>query len=411
MPKVTVPALVLLALLGLYLANCFTPLRLTNDTVRYLNIKEWLEAGKPAGHAAANEFLPYGYVWFLLVLEKLHLAKSLFIAFIQLLYLLGSVWFIKKMFGAGVQRWQLLALCLLSWASLKFVITPLSEMQFLFFSMGALYFFHNWQQEKKSLQLIWAIVFTILAILTRTIGILLVAAFVVSWLLKNRYRLMVAGAALAVLVIAFFVFNQFGISDYLRNHSAYFEPFLQYPFGFIKNNLENHLMNWSALVLNAPAPRISFISYGLLKAVYLLAGVLSIAGLAYLLFRKKGTVPIEVKVYLVCYALLVFNWPLFEPRLWVPVFPLCIAIMLQQEKSLHSFGRFATRAYKAFYVLVGAAALSYYTYTSFNKQSLAVKQDTGIWRNEYETYFFGKPLSDTATVVRKPVLKMLEKYD
>jgi hypothetical protein len=411
LPKTTVPSLVILALLGLYIANCFTPLRLTNDTVRYLNIKEWLEAGKPQGHAATNEFLPYGYVWFLLALEKLHLAKSFFIAFIQLLYLLGSVWFIKKIFGDGVQRWQLLALCLLSWASLKFVITPLSEMQFLFFSMGALYFFHHWQQQKKPLQLLWAVVFTAVAIFTRTIGIVLVAAFVITWLLQNRYRLMVAGAALAVLVIAFFAFNQFGIGVYLRSHSAYFEPFLQYPFGFIKNNLENHLMNWSALVLNAPAPRISFITYGMLKAVYLLAGVLSIAILAYFLFQKKGGVPFAPKVYLACYALLLFNWPLFEPRLWVPVFPLCIAIMLQQETSLRNFARFTARAYKAVYVVVGVAALSYYTYTSFNKQSFAVKQDTGIWRNEYETYFFGKTLSDTATFVREPVLKMLEKYD
>lgn len=418
MPKTIVPRLIVLALLGLYIANCFSPLRLTNDTLRYLGIMEWMEAGRPQQHLAAKDFFPYGYVWFLLGLEKLHLARSFFIAFIQIFYLVGSVWFIKKMFGAGVQWWQLIALCLLSWASLKFVITPLSEMQFLFFSMGALYFFHDWQNRKKPLQLLWAIAFTLIAILTRTIGIVLVAAFILSLLLKNRsaIRTIIVSNKLAVaagiaVFIAFFIFSRSAISAYLHSHSANFKPFLQYPVGFIKNNLENHLMNWSALVMNAPAPRINFISYELLKVIYLLAGVLSIAGLGYFLFRKKGNVPLEAKVYLVCYALLLFNWPLFEPRLWVPVFPLCIAVMLQQEKMLNGFGRYATRAYKAAYVLVGVVALSYYTYTSFNKQAFAVKQDAGIWRNEYETHFFGKTLSDTATGVREPVLRILKKYD
>lgn len=415
MHKNKLAPLIVLLLLGLYIANCFTPLRLTNDTVRYLNLKEWLEAGRPENQLAAKDFFPYGYVWFLMLLEKLHLAKSFFIGFFQLLYLLGSVWFIHKIFGEAVQRWQLLVLCLLSWASLKFVIIPLSEMQFLFFSMGALYFFHEWQRGKRAPQLLWAIVFAAMAIVTRTIGIVLIAAFVISFLWRNRSVIvankLLIGGAFAVLVVLFFVFNKFGISAYLQSHSHNFKPFLQYPFGFIKNNLENHLMNWSALVLNAPAPRITFISYGLLKAVYLLAGILSIAGLGYLLFRKKGSVPVAVKLYLICYAILLFNWPLFEPRLWVPVFPLSIAVMLQQEKMLRGFGKYAITGYKIVYILVGVVALSYYSYVSFNKKELAVKHDMGIWRNEYETHFFGKTLSDTATVVREPIVRILKKYD
>lgn len=415
MPRNLLPALIILLLLGLYIANCFTPLRLTNDTVRYFNLKEWLEAGKPANHPAANDFFPYGYVWFLVLLEKLHLAKSFFIGLFQLLYLLGGVWFIRKIFGEAVQRWQLLVLCLLSWASLKFVIIPLSEMQFVFFSIGALYFFHEWQKGKRISQLLWAIVFAAVAIVTRTIGIVIIAAFIISFLWRNRAVLIARkwwiGGAFAVLVMLFFVFNKFGISAYLDSHSGYFKPFLQYPFGYIKNNLENHLMNWSALALNAPAPRITFISYGLLKAIYLLAGIITIAGLGYFLFRRNGNVPLIVKVYLLCYAILLFNWPMFEPRLWVPVFPLCLAVLLQQERMLKGFRKYAITAYKIAYILVGVVALSYYSYVSFNKKELAVKHDLGIWRNEYETHFFGKTLSDTATTVREPIVRMLKKYD
>ncbi|HYC30000.1 MAG TPA: hypothetical protein VEB42_14305 [Chitinophagaceae bacterium] len=390
MSRARAPLIILLVLTAVYLANCFTPLRLTHDTVRYITIKEWNEAGRPAGDNAATEFLPYGYVWFLMALEKIGLARSVVITFIQLLYFLGSVWFIKKIFGDSIKGWQLLALSMLSWASLKFVITPLSEMQFLFFSMGALYFFHKrgW---------LWAIVFTALAMLTRTIGFVLIIAFAIS-LLKVTSK-WVAGGAVALVVVLFFVFGQFGIGSYLSHHSGYFEPLQTNPAGFFANNFRGHLIDWSALVLNAPAPRINLFGKDI---IYLVVGAVSFALLVFLVLKKE--VALEIKAYLICYSLIILNWPLFEPRLWVPIFPLCIAVILQHK-------HFALSAYKVVYIVVGVIALGYYTYTSFNKKVFAVKQDVAIWRNEYETYFFGKPLSDTAKVVREPIVTILKRYD
>ncbi|HEX2684243.1 MAG TPA: hypothetical protein VHL77_09935, partial [Ferruginibacter sp.] len=321
MSRARVPLIILLALTAVYIANCFTPLRLTNDTVRYITIKEWMEAGKPADHPAANEFLPYGYVWFLLILSKLGIAKSVVISFIQLLYFFGSVWFIKKIFGSEIKGWQLLALCMLSWASMKFVITPLSEMQFLFFSMGALYFF-------KSSKFVWAIIFTAAAMLTRTIGFVLIIAFVLGLFWRKRQaigsfisknKLIIAGSA-AVLAVLFFLFDGFGIERYLTNHSYYFQPLFSDPLGFFLNNFKSHLIDWSALVLNAPAPRIAMFGTALKDAVYLIAGIISFAVLLFLLLKNEDIAP-EIKAYLLCYSLIIFIWPLSEPRLWLPIFP------------------------------------------------------------------------------------------
>jgi hypothetical protein len=274
---------------------------------------------------------------------------------------------------------------------MKFVITPLSEMQFLFFSMGALYFFHRWREGGKLWMVLWALVFTAAAMLTRTIGFVLIIAFVIG--LMKRNRAFIIGASLVALIGLFF--SRSAIQSYLNYHGEYFQPLRNDPVGFFANNLKYHLVDWAALVLNAPAPRINLPGK---EVIYLIAGITSFSVLIYLLLKKSSP---EVKAYVLIYSFIILNWPLFEPRLWVPILPLSIAVILQYRVS----------AYRIIYVLVGVAALGYYTYTSFNKKAFAVKQDAAIWRNEYETYFFGKTLSDTATVVRQPIINILKKYD
>jgi hypothetical protein len=54
-------------------------------------------------------------------------------------------------------------------------------------------------------------------------------------------------------------------------------------------------------------------------------------------------------------------------------------------------------------------SVAYYTYTSFDKKELAKKQDAGIWRNEYETYFFGKSVQDSIPI-NDAVVDILKKY-
>jgi hypothetical protein len=73
--------------------------------------------------------------------------------------------------------------------------------------------------------------------------------------------------------------------------------------------------------------------------------------------------------------------------------------------------KFTLSVYSIGYTLVGLLAIGYYSYTSFNKELLAKKQANGMYRNEYETHFFGKPLSDTAKQVNPEFLHVLERHD
>ena len=147
------------------------------------------------------------------------------------------------------------------------------------------------------------------------------------------------------------------------------------------------------------------------EAVYFTVGLCGIGYLLYLLLRRNSKTPVSVRIYLLCYLAVILNWPYYEPRFFVPVLPLFVAVILQHLTAALPPVRTLMALYSIAYVAAGVAAITYYTYTSLHHEALAVKQDAAIWRNEYESLFFGKPLSDTATMVRPGIVRMLKKYN
>lgn len=407
--------LLVLALVALYLINCLSPLRLTNDTVRYFNIKEWIEAGKPAGAPAATDFLPYGYVWFLLVLQKLSLCRPLFISFIQLCYFLAALWFVQKLFKDSIAWWKLFSFALLNWASLKFVITPLSEMQFLFFTTASLYFFDRWMASNKNLYLLWSVLFCAAAIFTRTAGLALAAALCITLMIRNSSRLIKHVGTYPMLLVAtggvVFIIV-YARPLHVQEYVSYLgEHFAGGVVQFFYTNIREHLTDLAALFINAPGRKLYFIPVSLMEAAYFTAGLCCFGYMLYLLLHRNGKTPVSVKVYVFCYLAVILNWPYYEPRFFVPLLPFFIAVLLQHIVAALPLVRKLVVLYSVAYVMAGIAAITYYTYTSLHQTALATKQDAAIWRNEYEIHFFGKALSDTATAVRPGIVRMLKRYD
>ncbi len=132
-----------------YLVNCFTPLRLNVDTVRYFGIKECIEFGCPPDSDAAKDYFPYGYTALLLIFSKLHILRSFTLVLINCVYLFGALCLIKKIFGAALRTWLFAAVVLLNWTMIKFVTHPLSEMQYLFFSISSIYCFYLWTKTRN----------------------------------------------------------------------------------------------------------------------------------------------------------------------------------------------------------------------------------------------------------------------
>lgn len=405
-------AVVLGILTAIYCINFFTPFRLTNDTIRYFILKEAVAGTLPAGFGTINDFLPYGYVWFLLVLSWLKVLSPFTIALVQFGYFAGSLYFVSKLFSSHIQARWLVLFSLLNWTAIKFTVTPLSEMQFLFFSMGTLWYYQQFIASRRLKYLAALLVFAGVAVLTRTAGVVLVLALLFSYCLQQRYWLLQKakqhkGYALLFLLAITGLMTWLYAGTSFREYLHYIFSVLQYgPWFFFTTNLSWHLTDWAELFLNVPYSKTSaLVPAGPGLWLYMLAGLFFLVVVLRKLFSRQYALPLAVKVYLVAYMLLIFNWPFYEARFWVPVMPLALAVLLMRKKPF----TIGWKLLAGVYVLTGLFALGYYTWISFDKQAMATKHDAGLWRAEYDKHFFQTPVNDS--LINPQAMYILEKYD
>jgi hypothetical protein len=322
---------------------------------------------------------------------------------------------IRKVFSYVQAPYFFYILVLLNWTVIKFVTHPLSELQYLFFSLAAVYAFYRFVQTKKFLPLAIAFIFAGLAFITRTVGVTILAALfsALVWeyrkqligLLKKNKIVAVGGLVAIALVLIFS--KQLGLNHYTGVMSKQFDEGLSH-----LQVIKWHLSDWGEVISNTSRVKVVSILPAFMRSwTYLVIGFLGIIGLIYICFIRKNEIPFIVKIYLLYYMLLMFNWPFQDPRFWVPVIPLVAAVISQFSFSQNRVIKYLSVIYLAVYAALGLASLSYMTYTSFNKKVFAKTQAKGTYRNEYEMHFFGKTLSDTTTSVDPDLVDFLNKYD
>jgi hypothetical protein len=401
-------------LAALFLLNCFTPLRLHYDMLRYFAIKDCIESKCPPG-ADPNDYLPYGYTALLLLLSKLGILRSISIVFVNCIYLFGGLYFVKKLFSYIGSPYFFFLLILLNWTIIKFVVHPLSELQYLFFSLAGIYAFYRFTQQKNLLNLVLAFLLAGLAFLTRTVGVALVAALLVALIWEYRTQLLELIKKNRILLLAFLlciaavlIFSrQLGLNHYTGVMSKQFKEGARF-----QDVLGWHFSEWGEILLNTSKFKVIAFLPGRLGAwLFILTGIAGVCAFFYICFIRKNRIPFIVKTYLLFYLLLMFNWPFADPRFWVPIIPLIAAVIGQTSFSRSRSLKYISRLYLVAYCMLGMISLGYFTYTSFNKRELAKTQAKGVYRNEYEMHFFGKTLSDTATHTDPSLVDFLNKYD
>jgi len=403
-------------LLLLYVANCFTPLRLTHDTIRYFQIETWMESRLHGTEGTLHDFLPLGYSGLLLILSITHLLHPFVITFINLVFLLGSIFFVWKIFGTMISKANLLIAVLLSWLSIKFVITPLSEMQFLFFSTGTLYFYTRYRKENRIVLLFVSFLFFLMALFTRSIAIALIIAFLLNLLIESKNRIskqiVKSKKIAAVIVVGLIAFIYFFRELRITAYANYFlNPVRRFGPAILMQNVLHHLSDWAELFVNAPSSKISFLSAGLRLTVFAIIGLIFLAATIYILLKKNNGIPPIIKCYVIIYMIIVLTWPYYESRFWLPVMPFAIGALLQIKMDRTTLRGKLIVFVKYSYILAGVFALSYYTYTSFNKKALAEKQDAGIWKSAYEIHFSGTNSKDTLRPKERGALQVLNRVD
>jgi hypothetical protein len=385
--------------------------------LRYFAIKDCIELGCPPDSEAAKDYLPFGYTALLLALSKIGLLKSWAIVLINCVYLVGALYLVKKIFDSSLHFLFFALLVLLNWTTIKFVTHPLSEMQYLFFSMASIYFFYSYTKTKKLLSMLLAFGFGGIAFVTRSVGVALAAALVVSLIWQYRKELIqliqknkiIAGLG-AVIVIGVAVFSkQLGLNHYTGVFTKQFDEGLG-----LSTILQWHFTEWAELSFNTSSVKLlPYLPASVGKWLFVLAGIIFFTGFVYLLFFRKSNIPFIIKAYLFFYSLLMFTWPFYDPRFWVPVVPLIIAIIIKSPSAFSKpvIVKRLAFVFAAAYTLVGLLSVGYMTYTSLSKKVFAKTQANGVYRNEYETVFFGKPQSDTARLINPTTIHVLERYN
>ncbi len=398
----------------LFFVNCFTPLRLHYDMLRYFAIKDCIESKCPPD-ADPGDYLPYGYTALLLILSKLGLLKSFFLVFINCLFLSGGLYFVRKTFGYIRSPYFLFFLVLMNWTIIKFVSHPLSEIQYLFFSMASIYEFYKFVRDKNIWNVLLAFLLAGLAFLTRSVGIALIAALFAALIWEYRKQLsgfarknktMVLAIVLCALAVTIFS-RELGLNHYTGVMSKQFKEGLT-----LSRVIGGHFSEWAEILVNVSRFKvIHFLPAVVGEWLFIIIGILGVCGFVYICFLKRNNIPVVVRFYLLFYLLLMFNWPFKDPRFWVPVIPLIAAVVSQFSFSKTRMLRMAGLLYLLIYSILGMGSLGYFTYTSLNKKEFSKTQASGVFRNEYEIHFFGKPLSDTAKHIDPYLVDFLNKYD
>lgn len=400
--------------------NIFTPLRLSTDGIRYLNILEYLNGGFAEDSYPMHDFLPHGYPWFLFLLDKLHLLGPMSITITNILSVLLSCYLLTKIFTIR-NKLLFYSLVLLSFVNIKHFTLPVSDELFTLLFIISIFFWSEFFSGKR-IYILTALLTTAVAIYVRTAGIVILPGILFyvlhikkEWL--KRYRIL-TGAVLLLLSVTVIVF--FIKLPYLETKADYLKQLkladiIKHPFSIIERMLF-HLQEFGELTLNVPYSKLS----SLIKiqnfdtAQYLLIGIGIIA--LYLFF--KVSINLKLFTYLafwifLAYLVMIFIWPFYDTRFLIPMVPFFVYLIFLRL-SIPGTTNYLKLLPFSIYVLFGMVSLLYSNALSLSNQFFLKNYgfDPQLTK-EYQIHFENKnnKYEHTYNINDNDQLFLLDKYD
>ena len=265
-------------------------------------------------------------------------------------------------------------LTLLSFVMVKYVTHPLSDVCYFGASMPCLLLLLRAESEtsgRRYWRLAAAAPLLLFCIELRTIGIALIPAFVwamvggAPWARSVPQRLRrhkITSLVLLLLVLAAMVWagRMFLHSRYLQFNAKTLHK--RGMAGNIVSDLSDHSMEWGELAVNAPVSKLP----GRLELPVRIAGFLALLLAATGIWVKRRNLDAPAW-YVAGYASIVFAYPWFDTRLWLPVLPLLMAYVLAGARrwAPARLLRPAIFVYCSLFCLLGIIALGYSTRVTF----------------------------------------------
>lgn len=413
--------LILIALVAIaYLAQIATPLRLIGDGIDYLLQSSSAIDGHGFLVHGVRSMRPPGYPALIVLAGKVGVANSYAIVALNCLFLGLGCWasyFLLRDGFAFTREFAevIVLLTLLSFVMIRNVTYPLSDICFFGLATSCLLLLLRAElnpSHRFSL-LAFALVLMIISIEVRTIGVALLPAFVWAAIGGNdgarriaprlrQYQLACYGVLVFGLVAG-------GVALFHSRYMRFNLPIFLHRGVWLSivSNIKDHTTEWGEMFLNAPGSKLP----GILALPLQLAGAAAILICVLGIFRKPRRVDV-IRIYFIASAAVVFVYPWYDARLWVPLIPFILAFAFQGLETFIPRGTLKplTLVYAVCFGLLGAAALAYSTRLTFAGDRFPEMYGDGKLRATYRVAWFGKaPQSDAD--IDPDALYLLRRFD
>lgn len=412
------PVLLLLISVA-YIAQIASPLRLINDGIDYLSqASSALDGHGFVLRDGTQSMRPPGYPALVYVLGKLGIANSWTIVALNCFLLAigsyASYFALRRSLELSDNSTKLICLLsLLSFLMVRNVTYPLSDISFFGASAACLLVLLKTETQPgtRRLQLLLLLApLLFFCIKLRTIGVVLVPAFVWAALggivgAKHIYpvlRRYSVAVLCALMLIAIFVGKAFLDSRYMHFNAPIFQR--QGVVQSVISDLKYQTSEWGEMAVNAPASKLPRTVLTPMRIV----GAISI-GVFVLGIWARRSQPDSLLIYVIGFACIVFPYPWFDTRLWLPILPFVLGYVLLGLKRLLSTRvlHIFLPTYCCVYCVLGVAAFIYSTRLTYSGPRFPDLFGDGKLRGTYKVAFQGEKRSD----VDADALYLLRRYD
>jgi hypothetical protein len=416
-----------------YLLQMFSPLRLTRDSVVYLQMAGSAVNGEGfLAHGERTRYPP-GYPALLIPLLKTGLAASW--SFIALncaflgLGLIGS--FVIYRQALKFSTWAALLLCclvLLSWVFIKHISLPLSDIPYFGVSLVSLVLLVLYEQSSvthNKLITVTTLGLIMMAISIRSVGIVLIPAFIwvilPRYIVKIKYLLINSGyrniKVIQIILYATLAAAMLGLASLWIWQGRYFYEVtskynLMDKVNLIPLVMDYRLSELGSIALNIPRNKLP-LALTCAHGIYSVSGLVLAGILVYIIWLRRTDLQ-SIDIYTLSYLAVLAFWPHFDARFWIPVIPLLLAYIglmvgrLDRIFPKFSLPRILIVLYLCWLLLTGLAALAYSTRISLAGSEFPTLYGQGDFRQTYLAAF-GKA-HDPARV-NQDVLDLLKIYE
>ncbi len=412
-----------------YILQVFSPLRLNTDSARFLTVAVSVSEGE--GFLLDDEAYnrPRGYPFVVASLLKYGIANSMTLIMLNILSFGIAIFLvfhiIKKTLGRefGV---IVIAVLFSSWFFIKHITLPITDILYFLVSFLSLFCLCRFWDSLEKLKWIWFIfgaAFAYLALNVRSVGITLlpVVILTVFWHKDHKYlfkdfrlqnKLISIIAISFVIVFSVLTIHLNWLEILINRHGDYILDLKNIVFrrGISTTAmyiLSSRMLELGEIILNVPSSK-----FILLKPVLMLIGALGWFGLLYGCWHLRKRLPVII-LYFLSYNLVIWVWPYYDVRFWLPLSPIMFILLFYTVNSLKHRCSFMHRlflSYCVIFIFLGLVGILYSTRISLSGKEFSETFGDGSKTMTYRYAFQnGKPIE--MEMVNMNNLRLLEIYD